>query len=256
MKYVKPKKFLGQHFLIDDQIAEKIINLVSDKTKYILELGPGTGALTKHIIKKHYSAKYIELDSESVAYLKVNYSEIKDKIIKDDFLKLNLKNIHPFPFTLVGNFPYNISSQILFKILENKNLITEMIGMFQKEVAERIVAKKGKKKGVISIFTQAFYDVEYCFSIGNIKFFPPPKVDSAVIKIQRNSVKRLKCDEKIFNHVVKTAFNQRRKTLKNALKSFNLSYCKEINRLLTLRAEELSVNDFILISLNVRKNNK
>jgi 16S rRNA (adenine1518-N6/adenine1519-N6)-dimethyltransferase len=256
MKSVKPKKFLGQHFLNDINVVDKIINLINREEKYILELGPGTGALTQHIINTSYCAKFIEIDNESVVYLKKKFPEIKNKIIEADFLKFDVNKIYKFPFTLLGNFPYNISSQILFKVLDNKNKITKVIGMFQKEVAERIVAKKGKKKGILSVLTQAFYDVEYCFSVGNEKFYPPPKVDSAVIRLQRNERANLECDEKLFKHIVKKAFNQRRKTLKNALKSFNLSESKEINKLLFLRAEELSVKDFILITLNVRKNNK
>ena len=174
-----------------------------------------------------------------------------DKITEGDFLQLNLKERYPYNFSLIGNFPYNISSQILFKAFENRNQIPEVIGMFQKEVAERVACKKGKKRGILSVFLQAFYDIEYCFTVNEDVFTPPPKVKSGVIKLVRNSRKELPVDEEKFKRVVKAGFNQRRKTLRNALNPFTLINESEIGNLLTLRAEQLSVDDFIKLTNHV-----
>ena len=249
MKYVKAKKHLGQHFLNDSKIALRITNLLNSKTKNVLEVGPGMGALTQFLIKKKNNLKVIELDKESISYLNLKYPNLK--IYEGDILTLNLKKKFPFNFSLIGNFPYNISSQILFKVFENKNLINEVVGMFQKEVAERIVAKKGKKKGILSIFLQAYYNIEYCFTVDKNAFQPVPKVESAIIKLERNNRTTLKVDEKKFMQIVKSAYNQRRKTLNNALKRFTIINKKEITNLLTLRAEQLSVDDFINLTNHV-----
>jgi 16S rRNA (adenine1518-N6/adenine1519-N6)-dimethyltransferase len=183
--------------------------------------------------------------------LRLNYPELEGKITEGDFLQLPLKEKYPDQFSLIGNFPYNISSQILFKAFENRDQIIEVVGMFQKEVAERIVSEKGKKRGILSVFIQAFYDVQYCFTVHEDVFTPPPKVKSGVIKLIRNNRKSLDCDEKLFKTVVKAGFNQRRKTLRNALKPFTLKNESELQDLLSLRAEQLSVDDFIKLTNHV-----
>ena len=251
MKNVKAKKRLGQHFLNDKQIAFNITHLLSDSTKNVVEIGPGMGMLTQFLVKKAFTTEVVEIDTESVFYLRLNYPQLANKITEGDFLQLDLKEKFPYCFSLIGNFPYNISSQILFKTFENKDQIPEVVGMFQKEVAERIVCKKGKKRGVLSVFLQTFYDIEYCFTVDEDVFTPPPKVKSGVIKLVRNSRKKLPCDEKKFKQVVKTSFNQRRKTLRNALKPFTLKDESELQDLLNLRAEQLSVNDFIKLTNHV-----
>lgn len=254
MSTVRPKKYLGQHFLKDHNIAEKIVNLLENKQKFIIEIGPGMGVLTKYIIKKKTNSIFIEIDKESVDYLQLHFPEIKNQIIHHDFLKLNISKEYSKRFSLIGNFPYNISSQIFFKILENRDYIIEAVGMIQKEVAERIVAIQGKKRGILSVLLQTFYTIEYCFTVNEHVFIPPPKVKSAVIKLIRNNRKLLKCDEKMFIHVVKSSFNQRRKTLRNALKSFNLPYKMKTSKLLQLRAEDLTVEDYITITMTIEQN--
>ena len=251
MKNVRAKKHLGQHFLNDEQIALNITNLLSDKTKNVVEIGPGMGVLTQFLIKKDFTTEVVEVDAESVFYLRLNYPQLADKITEGNFLQLNLKEKYPYNFSLIGNFPYNISSQILFKAFENRDQIPEVIGMFQKEVAERVACKKGKKRGILSVFLQAFYDIEYCFTVNEDVFTPPPKVKSGVIKLVRNSRKELPVDEQKFKRVVKAGFNQRRKTLRNALKPFILINESEIANLLPLRAEQLSVDDFIKLTNHV-----
>ena len=192
-KVVRAKKHLGQHFLNDSRIAFDITSLLSKNTKNVIEIGPGMGVLTQFLIKNNYTIQVVEIDSESVCYLKSNYPRLK--IYQGDFLQLNLKKEYPFNFSLIGNFPYNISSQILFKTFENRDQITEIVGMFQKEVAERIVCKKGKKRGILSVFLQAFYEVEYCFTVNEDVFTPPPRVKSGVIKLLRNTRKELSVNE-------------------------------------------------------------
>jgi len=251
MRNVKAKKHLGQHFLNDKQIAFNITDLLSDETKYVVEIGPGMGVLTQFLVKKDFTTEVIEIDTESVFYLRLNYPQLADKITEGDFLQLNLKEKYPHPFSLIGNFPYNISSQILFKTFENRDQIPEVIGMFQKEVAERVACKKGKKRGILSVFLQAFYDIEYCFTVNEDVFTPPPKVKSGVIKLVRNSRKELPVDEQKFKRVVKAGFNQKRKTLRNALRPFTFINEGEIVNLLALRAEQLSVDDFIKITNHV-----
>jgi len=251
MKKVKAKKHLGQHFLEDLNIAENIVNLLEFKNETILEIGPGMGVLTQFLVKKNIDFEVIELDRESVFYLRLNYPKLK--IIEGDFLKLNISEIYTKPISLIGNFPYNISSQILFKAFENRNTITEVVGMFQKEVAERVASLKGKKKGILSVLLQAFYNIEYCFTVDEHVFNPPPKVKSGVIKLVRNTRKKLDCDEKLFIQIVKTGYNQRRKTLRNSLKSFSLEPNSEIDILLQKRAEQLDVEDFIKLTHHVEK---
>jgi 16S rRNA (adenine1518-N6/adenine1519-N6)-dimethyltransferase len=249
MKNVRAKKHLGQHFLNDEQIAFDITDLLSEGTKNVVEIGPGMGVLTQFLVKKDFTTEVVEIDTESVFYLRLNYPKLS--VHEGDFLQLKLKEKYPYPFSLIGNFPYNISSQILFKAFENRDQIPEVIGMFQKEVAERIVCKKGKKRGILSVFLQAFYDIEYCFTVNEDVFTPPPKVKSGVIKLVRNNRKELTVDEQKFKRVVKTGYNQRRKTLRNALKPFILINESEIEHLLTLRAEQLSVDDFIKLTNHV-----
>ena len=249
MKNVRAKKHLGQHFLNDEQIAFEITDLLSEGTKNVVEIGPGMGVLTQFLVKKDFTTEVVEIDTESVFYLRLNYPKLS--VHEGDFLQLQLKEKYPYTFSLIGNFPYNISSQILFKAFENRDQIPEVIGMFQKEVAERIVCKKGKKRGILSVFLQAFYDIEYCFTVNEDVFIPPPKVKSGVIKLVRNNRKELTVDEHKFKRVVKTGYNQRRKTLRNALKPFTLINENEIEHLLTLRAEQLSVDDFIKLTNHV-----
>ena len=253
IKAVRAKKYLGQHFLINKLIAESISELISEnEEKEILEIGPGMGILTEYLLQKKIRLKVVEIDLESVNYLKKKYPKLKKKIIYDDFLKLNLNQIFTKKISIVGNFPYNISSQILFKVYENKDKINELVGMFQKEVADRVVCENGRKKGILSILIQTFYEVQYCFSVDEKEFSPPPKVKSAVIKITRNSREKLDCNPKLFKTIVKSAYNQRRKTIKNALKNFNFKEEKNLVSLMKLRAENLSVEDFIVITKNVK----
>ena len=251
MKYVRAKKHLGQHFLNDHQIAFEVTDLLSNNTKNVVEIGPGMGVLTQFLVKREFNTEVVEIDTESVFYLRLNYPHLEENIIEGDFLQLNLSKQFPYPFSLIGNFPYNISSQILFKAFENHDQIPEVVGMFQKEVAERIACKKGKKRGILSVFLQAFYDIEYCFTVDEHVFIPPPKVKSGVIRLKRNDRKILSCDENMFKRLVKAGFNQRRKTLRNALKPFTLTNDNQLQDLLSLRAEQLSVDDFIKLTNHV-----
>ncbi|MEE2954392.1 MAG: 16S rRNA (adenine(1518)-N(6)/adenine(1519)-N(6))-dimethyltransferase RsmA [Bacteroidota bacterium] len=255
MRRVRPKKHLGQHFLNDLQIITQISNLINtNKNTNILEVGPGTGNLTEFLIKKPGCFKLVEIDPDCILYLSQRFPEIKNKVIKKDFLKLDLQNLFASKFIIVGNFPYNISSQILFHILKYKNLVYEIVGMFQKEVAERLIAKKGSKKGILSVLMQAFYEIEECLTIKQDAFFPSPKIQSSVVRFKRNQRQELTCDENLFITIVKSGFNQKRKTLRNALKSFSLENKMELDSLLKKRAEELSVDDFITIALHAKKN--
>ncbi|MCB0822402.1 MAG: 16S rRNA (adenine(1518)-N(6)/adenine(1519)-N(6))-dimethyltransferase RsmA [Bacteroidales bacterium] len=254
---VKPKKHLGQHFLTDPNTALKIVNYLPENTLQLLEIGPGKGILTKFILQKNIpDFKLIELDAESVEYLLLNFPELAGKIYQHDFLKFDLKQLFDGKWTIIGNFPYNISSQILFRVLEFRNSVNVVVGMFQKEVAERIAASPGNKTyGILSVLTQAYYKIEYLATIREGVFFPPPKVKSAVIRLTRNDVKNLDCDESLFFGVVKTAFNQRRKTLRNALGKMGVKDIMEIQEFMEKRAEQLSVNDFIKITsfLSIQK---
>ncbi len=246
MGYVKPKKRLGQHFLTDENIAYKIVNALS-KNNNVLEIGAGTGMLTKYLIdNKNISLKLIEIDRESVEYLANNYPQLKDQIIEFDFLKINISDLfNNESLSIIGNFPYNISSQIFFKVIENKNLVDEVVCMIQKEVAERIASSNGNKAyGILSVFLQAFYDIEYLFTVSETVFNPPPKVKSAVIKFTRNTRKELDCNEKLFFKIVKVGFNQRRKMLRGSLKSIIGKNIIE-HEFMTKRPEQLSVEQFI-----------
>lgn len=247
---VKAKKHLGQHFLKDQKIASDIANALTGHGNYkdVLEVGPGTGVLTQFLMGKDFNLHAVEMDRESIAYLKQNFIQLTDNLIEGDFLHLDFKEITKGPLCIIGNFPYNISTQIYFKVLENKDQITEVVGMLQKEVSERIAAPPGSKTyGILSVLVQAFYNVEYLFTVPPEVFNPPPKVNSGVIRITRNDVEQLDCDEKKFKMVVKTAFNQRRKTLRNALKSLTFATAPN-EHLLTLRAERLSVEDYVQIT--------
>ena len=218
---VKPKKFLGQHFLTDLSIAQQIADTVDACPEIpVLEVGPGMGVMTQFLVKKPRLVKVVEIDFESVDYLRKNYPSREENIIEDDFLKMHLENTFGgHPFVLTGNYPYNISSQIFFKMLDYKDLIPCCTGMIQKEVAERITAQPGNKTyGILSVLIQAWYNVEYLFTVHEHVFNPPPKVKSAVIRMTRNEVSTLGCDERLFKRVVKTTFNQRRKTLRNNIK--------------------------------------
>lgn len=251
MNKVRAKKKLGQHFLLDKNIAKKIVDLLDCKNNNVLEIGPGMGILTDILIKKEINLITIELDEESVHYLKSRYTKKSIKIIQADFLKINFSDYFKSKISIIGNFPYNISSQILFKVFENKNKITQLTGMFQMEVAERICALNGRKRGILSVLIQSFFNVKYCFTVNENVFNPIPKVKSAVIKIDRNNRKELNCNESKFIKIVKSAYNQRRKTLKNSLKKFDLDDLK-LNEILKKRAEDISVENFILITQNTK----
>lgn len=249
VEQVRAKKFLGQHFLTDESIAERIARSLTGRTANLLEIGPGMGVLTKYLVDDaRYRFKAIELDTESVDYLHRHYPTLD--VIEGDFLRLDLSNIFDnATFSIIGNFPYNISSQILFRVFEQRGSVPEVVGMFQKEVAERVAAGPGSKTyGILSVLLSAFYNIEYLFTVHENVFNPPPKVKSAVIRLTRNNVAKLDCDEKLFVQVVKTGFNQRRKTLRNALKPLNLSLDNIPDDLLAKRAEQLSVADFTLIT--------
>ncbi|OUR93961.1 16S rRNA (adenine(1518)-N(6)/adenine(1519)-N(6))-dimethyltransferase [Flavobacteriales bacterium 34_180_T64] len=249
---VRAKKHLGQHFLTDESIAEQIANALSFKGyKHVLEIGPGMGVLTKYLLKKEITTHVVEIDSESVEYLKANYLNLADRIIEEDVLKFDLTQVFKEePFAIIGNFPYNISTQIVFKTLEMREQIPEFSGMFQKEVAQRICSKEGSKVyGILSVLTQAFYNAEYLFTVPPTVFNPPPKIDSGVLLLTRKENYVLPCDEKFFFKVVKTAFQQRRKTLRNSLKTFNLSDNLKANVIFGKRPEQLSVDQFIELTL-------
>jgi 16S rRNA (adenine1518-N6/adenine1519-N6)-dimethyltransferase len=247
MMDVKPKKHLGQHFLIDEKISEQISNAISKSNKInLLEIGPGTGALTKFLLHENIDLISYELDDESITYLKNTFPTLI--VYNEDILKTDWTKIFKGNYSVTGNFPYNISSQILFKIYENRTIIDEMVGMFQKEVAERVCSGPGTKKyGILSVLIQAYYDVEYLFTVNEEVFNPPPKVKSGVIKITRNNIFKLDCDEKLFFRVVKAIFNQRRKMARNSLKSL-LGDKKIDHVLLTKRPEELSIENFTEIT--------
>jgi len=255
MGLVKPKKILGQHFLKDLSIAKDIADTVDECPGLpILEVGPGMGVLTQFLMEKGREVKVVELDFESVAYLRENFPALEGNIIEDDFLKLKLEKLFDGrPFVLTGNYPYNISSQIFFKMLDYKDLIPCCTGMIQKEVAERIAAGPGSKTyGILSILIQAWYKVEYLFTVHEHVFNPPPKVKSAVIRMTRNETKELGCNERLFKLIVKTTFNQRRKTLRNSISSIlekgnPLSNDPVFNK----RPEQLSVQEFIELTNRV-----
>jgi len=253
---VKAKKHLGQHFLNDENIAEKIADTLSlNGYNLVLEIGPGMGVLTKYLLKKDVTTYVIEIDSESVDYLKANYLNLTSRVIEKDFLKYDLNEVFKGePFAIIGNFPYNISTQIVFKMLRMREQIPEFSGMFQKEVAQRICSKEGNKVyGILSVLTQAFYNAEYVFTVPPSVFNPPPKVDSGVLRLIRKDHFKLPCDEGLFFKVVKTAFQQRRKTLRNSLKTFNLSESLREDVIFDKRPEQLRVQEFISLTQLIEK---
>ena len=246
---VRPKKFLGQHFLHDQQIAERIVESLSiNNASSVLEIGPGTGVLTKFLVaKKNINLKVIEIDWDSVAYLKKHYPDLQ--IIEGDFLEIEMSAIFETRFSIIGNFPYNISSQIFFKILEHRDQVGQVVCMLQKEVADRIAEPPGSKTyGILSVLLQAFYDIKYLFKVSPGVFIPPPKVMSAVIRLERNKREKLDCDEALFFKVVKQGFNNRRKTLRNALKNLNLAAEYSALPIFDQRAERLTVDEFVYIT--------
>jgi len=253
--YVKPKKSLGQHFLKDEKIARRIVDsliLPSEeqqsgvKTR-VLEIGPGTGVLTKFLIEdKRVDLYAAEIDNESIEFLKINYPSLGEKLLEGDVLRMNLKALIPEEFHVIGNFPYNISSQIFFKVLDNKENVPQVVCMIQKEVAERLASPPGKKAyGILSVLLQAWYDIEYLFTVDENSFTPPPKVKSAVIRITRNSRTALGCDESLFKAVIKTSFNQRRKAIRNSIKQLLEGRPAPDSYLFGQRPEQLSVEEFI-----------
>ncbi len=253
---VKAKKHLGQHFLKDENISKKIADTLSlEGYNDVLEIGPGMGVLTKYLLQKEITTHVVEIDTESVDYLKANYLNLADRIYEQDFLKYDLNTVFDGkPFAIIGNFPYNISSQIVFKTLEMRAQIPEFSGMFQKEVAQRICAKEGNKiYGILSVLTQAFYKAEYLFTVSPNVFNPPPKVDSGVLLLRRKENFQLPCDETLFFKVVKTGFQQRRKTLRNSLKVFNLSDNLKANTIFGQRPEQLSVAQFIELTTLIER---
>jgi 16S rRNA (adenine1518-N6/adenine1519-N6)-dimethyltransferase len=254
---VKAKKHLGQHFLTDESIAEQIANSISFQGySNVLEIGPGMGVLTKYLLEKPTETYVIEIDTESVEYLNANYPKLENKIICKDFLKYNIKEVFgEEQFAIIGNFPYNISTQIVFRTLEMRNQIPEFAGMFQKEVAERICEKHGSKAyGILSVLAQAFYDAEYLFTVSEDVFDPPPKVKSGVLRLVRKENYTLPCSEKLFFSVVKLAFNQRRKTMRNSLKSMIHSDVLKEDSIFDLRPEQLSVERFIELTQKIEAN--
>ena len=252
MTLVRAKKHLGQHFLTDKNIAAKIVESLRPENKYtqVLEVGPGMGILSDFLLeKKEYETSLIDIDDESVQYLQKKYPQLGSRLLNADFLQLDFAATFNGPLGIIGNFPYNISSQILFKVLDNRQQVVEVVGMFQKEVAERCASKPGSKEyGILSVFLQAYYKVEYLFTVKAGVFNPPPKVLSAVIRLTRNETTELGCDEKLFWQVVKAGFNQRRKTLRNAVSSLINKDKMVDDPLFDLRAERLSVDDFIKLT--------
>lgn len=252
---VRPKKALGQHFLVDLNIARKIVDSLSTDHDVVIEVGAGMGVLTQYLIENQLDKlQVVEIDKESVEFLKKKFPELEGHLTLGDFLKCDLTSFRPTAVSreisgndlaVIGNFPYNISSQIFFQILKYRNNISECVGMIQKEVAERIAAAPGSKTyGILSVLLQAWYDIEYLFTVNENVFNPPPKVKSAVIRLKRNNVKELGCDEKLFVTVVKQAFNQRRKTLRNSLRSLIPAEIID-NEIFNKRPEQLSVAEFV-----------
>jgi len=257
MTQVRAKKHLGQHFLIDKNIARKIVDALQPEERYhvVLEVGPGMGVLTDSLlVDERFQTWLIDLDQESIAFLADKYQIADNRLIHGDFLAFDFGILGNDPIAIIGNFPYNISSQILFKVLENRHQVVEVVGMFQKEVAERCTAKPGTKiYGILSVFLQAYYQVEYLFTVKAGAFNPPPKVLSGVIRLVRNHVQTLACNEKLFWAVVKAGFNQRRKTLRNALAGIVNKDQMIADPLLEQRAERLSVADFVQLTNQIEK---
>ena len=251
---VKPKKFLGQHFLKDMDIAQRIAEtMIGYAGVPILEIGPGTGVLTRFLLAAGHDLTVVEIDRESVAYLQAHFPELDNRILEEDFLKLRLDKTFPGRFCVIGNYPYNISSQIFFKVLDYKDLIPCCSGMIQREVAERMASGPGNKNyGILSVLMQAWYDIEYLFTVPEHVFEPPPKVKSAVIRMTRNKVTDLGCSEQLFKQIVKTSFNQRRKTLRNSLKPILGKECPLYESpIFDKRPEQLSVDQFISLTKEI-----
>lgn len=249
MSFVKPKKNLGQHFLTDQNIARKIVDSLGPGVPDVLEIGPGMGMLTQYLLNRpDINLSVVEIDNEAVACLHQNFPQLK-QVWPEDFLKSDIAEKFEGNFRIIGNFPYNISSQIFFKVLSLRNRIPEVVGMVQKEVAERIASKHGNKTyGILSVILQAFYEIEYLFTVPGHVFLPPPKVKSAVIRLKRNNISRLPCNEILFVGVVKAAFNHRRKMLRNSLKEI----CENVpGKYADKRPEQLSVSDFIDLTASV-----
>lgn len=255
MELVKAKKHLGQHFLKDLNIAQKIADTLSlANYKKVVEIGAGMGVLTQFLLKKDTEVYVVEIDKESVAYLEAHYPELRGKIIADDFLKYDIAGYLREPFAIIGNFPYNISTQIVFKLLELRDYVPEFSGMFQKEVAERICEREGSKTyGILSVLVQAFYEATYLFTVSEGVFNPPPKVKSGVLCLVRKPNYHLDCDEALFFTIVKTAFNQRRKTLRNSLKSLLTNESLKKNSIFDKRPEQLPWQDFVFITKEISR---
>ena len=255
MELVKAKKHLGQHFLKDLNIAQKIADTLSlANYKKVVEIGAGMGVLTQFLLKKDTEVYVVEIDKESVAYLEAHYPELREKIIADDFLKYDIAGYLREPFAIIGNFPYNISTQIVFKLLELRDYVPEFNGMFQKEVAERICEREGSKTyGILSVLVQAFYEATYLFTVSEGVFNPPPKVKSGVLRLVRKPNYHLDCDEALFFTIVKTAFNQRRKTLRNSLKSLLTNESLKKNSIFDKRPEQLPWQDFVFITKEISR---
>ena len=256
MNTVRPKKHLGQHFLADPNIARNIVGALQlpDDVRQVLEIGPGMGVLTQYLLQNPaYETSVVEIDTESVAYLKVHYPALADRIYATDFLKQSLSTMFPDqPLAIIGNFPYNISSQIFFAVLNNRQQVREVVGMIQKEVAQRLAEPPGSKTyGILSVLLQAFYKIDYLFTVPPHVFVPPPKVESAVVRLTRNDVEQLDCDEKLFFRVVKQAFQTRRKTLRNALKPFGMPAEATTDPVFEKRAEQLGVAEFVKLTRHV-----
>ncbi|MFC2107243.1 16S rRNA (adenine(1518)-N(6)/adenine(1519)-N(6))-dimethyltransferase RsmA [Bacteroidota bacterium] len=246
---IRPKKSLGQHFLKDENIAQKIVDALPDSDGLVIEIGPGTGVLTKYLLERFANFKCIETDREAVDFLNREFENIKDNVILEDFLKADLSKIITARTSIIGNFPYNISSQIFFKVLEFNNEVESVVCMIQKEVAERISSAHGNKQyGILSVLLQTYYDIEYLFTVNENVFIPPPKVKSAVIKLIRNFDKPVPKDIKLHRQIVKSGFNYRRKTLRNSLKPLGLDLSNISDETLGKRAEQLSVGEFLALS--------
>ena len=260
MTEVRAKKALGQHFLTDLNIARKIATSLSGGTAEnpdkVLEVGCGMGVLTQFLLEREDIVTYgAEIDSESVEYLHAHYPAFAERLTEGDFLKMDLAATYGDRLKIIGNFPYNISSQIFFKVLENRDIVPECVGMIQKEVAVRLAEPPGSKEyGILSVLLQAWYDIEYLFTVGEKVFNPPPKVKSAVIRLKRNNTEHLDCDEALFIKVVKASFGQRRKMLRNSLKAAFGNFGGNEHRFFTMRAEQLSVADFVELTNWVAEN--
>lgn len=249
MTYIRPKKHLGQHFLTNKDIANRIVTSIENTHLPLLEIGPGTGVLTDQLIERD-DFYALDVDQESVEFLQNKWANHKEKVLLQDFLSSDITSLFPGKMAIIGNFPYNISSQIFFKILDLRQQVDEVVCMIQKEVADRIACPPGSKTyGILSVLLQAYYQIEYLFTVHENSFNPPPKVKSGVIRLKRNSTLKLDCDEKLFKQVVKAGFNHRRKTLRNSLKALAGEKINQIDpEILTKRPEQLSINDFVFLT--------